>query len=291
VKPIHNLAALVVVLIWGGNFPMVKVTVAEMPPLYLSALRMALTALIVVPFVPMPRGRMGAVAALSVVMGTFHYGLFFIAFKQVDAAVAAIVMQTGAPFSALLAWTMLGDRFGWLRWAGVGIAVLGVAIIAGEPRTASSLPHLALLVAAAFAWALGNIQAKRLGAVNVFTLMGYLALFATPQLFVASWLFESGQWQATLDAGWHVWGGMAYMVLGASLIGYGIWYRLLATYEVSRIVPFSLLAPVVGMIGGMVLLEEAASWQKLVGGAITLVGVALVQSSRHIPSKVEDAVT
>ena len=152
---------------------------------------------------------------------------------------------------------MLGDRFGWLRWAGVG--------------------------AAAFARALGNIQAKRLGPINFFTLMGYLALFAAPQLFIASWLFESGQWRATVVAGWRFW--------SASLLGCGIWYRLLATYEVSRIVPYSLLAPAVGMVGGMVLLEEAVTWQKLFGGAIKLAGVTLVQSNRHKLLKAEEALT
>ncbi|MBX9635788.1 MAG: EamA family transporter, partial [Magnetospirillum sp.] len=62
-----------------------------------------------------------------------------------------------------------------------------------------------------------------------------------------------------------------------SLVAYSLWYRLLARHSMNQIVPITLLGPVVGVASGVMLLGEPLSWQKLVGGAITIAGVAVVQ--------------
>src|SRR5690606_15147355 len=68
----HVVLALLVMVLWGFNFVAAKWGLEELPPLALTALRFLLVALLLVSFVPRPRGRMGEIAALSVTLGSLH---------------------------------------------------------------------------------------------------------------------------------------------------------------------------------------------------------------------------
>ncbi len=96
-------------------------------------------------------------------------------------------------------------------------------------------------------------------------------------MLVASAVLETGQFAAVTAADWSYAGAILYMTFGASIGGYGLWYHLVGRYAVSRIVAITLLAPVIGVASGIVLLGEAATWQILVGGLMTISGVAVVQ--------------
>ena len=271
------LAALAIVVIWGINFVVVKVGVGLIPPLFMTALRLTLVAGILIWFGRPPVGRMARIAVLSVTFGGLHFGAMFSGLVGVDAAVSAIVMQLGVPFSVLLARLLLGEQFGGRRAVGMAIAFSGVVILAGEPRTASGLGYLALILLAAFAWGLGNIQIKKIGRINVFTLNAWMALFAAPQLMLASAFLEEGQVEAALAAGWLGWGAVLYTVFAASITAYGLWYYLVEKYEIGKVVPFTLLSPVIGVLAGVLLLGEAPTWEMAIGGVVTILGVAIIQ--------------
>jgi O-acetylserine/cysteine efflux transporter len=67
------------------------------------------------------------------------------------------------------------------------------------------------------------------------------------------------------------------MAIGASIVAYGLWYYLMNKYEVSSIVAINLMPPVVAAVSSAWLLGEEMSWEKIVGGVITLFGVAVIQ--------------
>lgn len=271
------LAALAVALLWGANFAAIKVAVGEFPPLFMSAIRFSAVFALLVWVAPMPRGRFRDIAVLSVAFGFVHFGIMGIAMTGVDAAAAAIVIQLNVPFAAILAAIFLNDPFGPRRWAGLAIALIGVAVFAGEARASSVSWHLVLVGLSAFGWGVGQVLVKRMPGVNTFALNAWVSGMLAPQLFLLSWLFESGQAGAAQSAGVAGWGGIAYQVIGASVLAYGLWYALLGKHEVSKVVPFNLLVPVFGVAGGVVLLGEGLTMEKIVGGAITLLGVALIQ--------------
>lgn len=81
-------------------------------------------------------------------------------------------------------------------------------------------------------------------------------------------------------AGWRGYGAVLYMALLATMVAYGLWYTLIRRYPMSLVMPFTLLAPVIGVASGIVLLGEALSWRILLGGAATVAGVALIVLSR-----------
>jgi len=282
--------ALLVMVIWGYNFVVAKNGIAEFPPIFMMGMRFALSAVLLVPFVAMPRGRMKEIATLSVTLGAAHFSMMFTGLKTIDASTAAIAIQLQVPFSALLATVLLNDPPGWRRTLGMAVAFGGVVLIAGEPRFAGSLWALGLVIGAAFVWAVGNVQVKKMGKIDEMALLAWMSVMAAPQLFLLSWMLEDGQMVAAQAATWRGWGAVAYQAVMVVAISYGIWYRLLAQHSVSAVVPYTLLVPIFGVASAVIWLDEILTARVIVGGAITLVGVAIIILRRpHLADPLPDA--
>lgn len=273
----HILLALFSVMVLGINVVAIKVAVTYVPPLFVTALRFSLVGLVLVWFFPVPRGQWRNIFIFSIAQGLLHHGIMFIGMTEVDAAVGAIVMQLCTPFAALMAWGLLGEHFGWRRTVGIAVSLLGVAVLAGEPEVKSATLYIGILLLSAAAWGYANIHVKRMGTINILQITAWMSLFAAPELFVASAIWEQGQWAALMSAPNTMWVSLLYMSLGATVIAYGIWYKLLARYDVVQIVPFALLNPVTAVAAGVLLLDESLAWQKIVGGIIVLAGVTIIQ--------------
>ncbi|MCW8193863.1 DMT family transporter [Proteobacteria bacterium 005FR1] len=272
------LLVILVAALWGGNFVAVKVSTGDFPPIFLLTLRFAFVAALVLPFAKRPsRQELLPVLAISAALGGLHFGLMFTGLSRIEASTAAIATQLGVPFSTLLAVVLFRETLGWRRILGVAVAFSGVALLAGAPEVATDIPGLAMIVAAAFAWAVANTIIKRFGPFDPFMLTAWMALFAVPQLLALSLLIESGQWRSLAQAQWPAWAGVAYTVLGSSILAYGIWYSLINTSDVSRLVPFTLLAPVFALFAAATLLGEPLTLPLIAGAALTILGVALCE--------------
>jgi EamA-like transporter family protein len=68
---------------------------------------------------------------------------------------------------------------------------------------------------------------------------------------------------------------LAYIVVVSTLLGYGVWYRLMLRYPASTVVPFTLLVPVVGILTAWIVRGEHPTWGELLGSLIVLVGLGL----------------
>lgn len=270
------LVALGVMIIWGFNMPFAKYAMAQMSPIMMIALRFALTAALLLPFAKFPRGRIGAIALLSCTLGTVHFSLMFSGINGTDAALAAILSQTQVPFAALLAWAAFGDRPGWRGVLGQVVAFAGIFVLAGEPGAASNIGAVLLCIAGSLMWAVSTIQLKKLGAINGTSLNAWIALLAVPQLLVVSAIVEDGQIEAVRSADWRLWASIVYQAVGVVIIGYVVWFRMLARYSVSQTMPYTLLVPLFGVLGGHVFLGEPITWERIVGGLLIITGVAII---------------
>ncbi|WP_119166964.1 DMT family transporter [Algihabitans albus] len=273
----RDVAAFVLVMaIWGFNFAVVKTALETFPPIFMTALRFAMVAAVLLPFVAIPRGHFLGVFLVSVTLGFLHFSLMFTGLDGIDASTAAIAIQLQVPFAALLAAFVFGDKLGWRRALGMATAFAGVAVIAGEPRMAGSYLSLGLVVTAAMIFAISNIQVKKLGTLNGWTVAGWMSFFAVPQLFAASLLLEDGQIEALRAADWLAWGCIVYNAIVVMVIGYGLWYRLLRRYEVNTAMPFTLLVPLFGVMTGVLVLGETLDLSLILGGLLTIVGVGII---------------
>lgn len=285
IRPLHLALFVFVQAIWAFNFPVSKWGLAELPPFLFVGLRFLLVALVLLPFVPRPHGKWRQVLLLSITLGFVHFAAMFNGLVFVPASTAALLVQMQVPFAALLAAAFLGDRLGWRRGLGLALAFAGVAVVLGGPTLEGPWWAQGLVLLAAFCWAIGAVQVKFLAGVPGATLNAWVAIFAVPQLFIASLIFEEGQWQAVQGLTWAGVGAIVYNSLVVVVLGYGIWYRLLRSYDVNQSMPFTLLILPLAFLFSGLFLGEALTWTLMLGGLTTLAGVAIIvlRRPRQVP--------
>ena len=280
-QPSHIAIAVGTALLWGFGFVTSKYGADHMPPLFFLALRFALMTLMLVWFVRPPRGRWLAVSSFALTMGVGHFGLFYIALNiGVEASTAAIIWITQVPLSAVLAGLVLRERPGWAAIVGIAIAFGGAVVLVGEPRHTGDALGIGLMFGSSIAWAIANVQVKRLTDISPLALNGWMSAISALFLFPLSFALEEGQLASLLQPDWRLHGSLIYQVVGSTLLAYWAWYYLLAHNKVATVAGFMLLVPMLGVIFGVFLLGEPITWQSLVGGVIIVSGVALIVLKR-----------
>ncbi len=101
----------------------------------------------------------------------------------------------------------------------------------------------------------------------------WIAVFAGPQMLVASLLIENGHLEAVKNATFVGWGTVIYLGVVMTALGYGIWYHVLKKYDVNLVMPFLLLLPVSSVIGAVAFLGERPDLGTISGGMIIVLGV------------------
>jgi O-acetylserine/cysteine efflux transporter len=271
---------LVIMAIWGLNYPVGKIGVGVVPPMMMIALRFLTVAALLLPFVPAPWAHMRRIFYLSIMIGVFHFAPNFTGLKLVDSGVGAILNQLSVPFSAILAAIFFKDRIGWRRMLGMALAFIGVAVLVGEPRKPTDLLGAFLMIAASLAWAISIVQTKFLKDVPPLSLVAWMTLMAAPQLIALSLLLEEQPVAAARAMGWNGWGPILYMAIFVSIVSHTLWYGLIHRHPINVTAPFALLTPVFGVLFGVVILDERLTWWMLAGGLIALAGVTIITVRR-----------
>lgn len=275
------LLLLVTLTLWGGYFVAGKYALELFPPLFLTGLRFAVVALVLLPWVGLPNIPLRQVFVLSIAWGVLNFGLGLAALGWgLDIATTIVVGQLGVPFSCMFGSILLKDTLGPWRTFGLVVAMLGAVTIAGTPNVSSNFAAFIALIVASAAWGLTNILMKRFGEVKIYPYLGWLGFFSCLQLFFVSFLFETGQIEGLYAMGWREFFGVVYLGLGATVVAYGIWYYLLHRYMASEITPYTMLGPFIAFAMGQVFFDEPISQQVLIAGAITLLGVGIIVTRR-----------
>jgi O-acetylserine/cysteine efflux transporter len=268
---------LLIQLIWGLNFVVVKLGLDHMPPLFFVALRFSFAALILVPFSGLPRAHLKRVIPLSFTLGVMHFTLIYTGMHYLDAATTAIAVQMQVPFAAILAAIFFKESLHWRRITGMVIAFSGIVLIAGQPRFFENPWPLASVIAAALVWSVANMQVKALGdEIDAVQLNGWIAILAAPQLLVVSYAAEGDHWPHLADIGWGGAFALLYQAAVVAAFSYWIWYNLMRRYPINLVMPFMLLQPLIGAASGVVFRDEIITMPMVFGGIAILIGVAII---------------
>ena len=253
---------------------------AHFSPILLMALRFNLTALCLVWFFRPPRALLKQLFWISLISAALQYSLTFNGLRGIDASTAALLVQLEVPFGLILAWLAFGDRITPRQAIGIFISFSGAVLIIGEPKLSGDLIYAFMVIGGAFTWAVGQIMIKKLGQIGGFKLISGVALFATPQLYIASFLLEQEQLIQIQTASIGAWSAVAYLGVIMTAIAYAVWYRLLGLYNINQVMPFLLLLPVTSVFGGIFFLGESLTTKIAIGGCLAIVGVALITIQR-----------
>ena len=268
--------AISVPLIWGTGFVVAKGAISEFPPILLMAFRFLVTSLVLVWFVKPPIGQLRALFLIAIVASAIQYSLTFTGLRGLDAGFAALIVQLEVPFLVILGAILLGEKATLRKWMGIIIAFAGVGLLIGKVEFNNAWGSVALVVAGAFTWAVGQIFVRKLKNIDGLTTTAWVAVFATPQLFIMSLIFETNQMEFIENASVSVWWSVLYLGVIMTALGYYFWNTLIRTYAIEKVAPFLLLLPVFSLIGGVLFLGELISIAKVLGGLIVILGVAFV---------------
>ena len=271
------LLAASVPLLWGIGFTFAKAGLNEFPPLFLMGLRFTLAALTLVWFVPIPRGQLKQIFWISFVGSTLQYGMTFTGLSMLDASLAIIIIHLEVPFSVMLAAIVLKIKPGSQRILGMLFSFAGIVLIARQPSLSGQLPAILLTTAGAMMWAVGQVMVKRLeNPPSGFALTAWIGVFSGPQMILGSFFFEDSQFESLANASWIGWGVILYLALIMTVLGYGIWYRVLSRNPVSKVMPVMLLLPVFTIASSMIFLGEQPSPMIFIGAAVVIGGVSMI---------------
>ena len=244
------------------------------------AFRFAVTALALVWFVRPPVGQMKMLCLIAFISAAIQYSLTFTGLTGIDASVAALVVQLEVPFLVIIGAVVFGEKTGLRKWIGIIIAFSGVGMIAGEPKLGAAWLSLLMVAGGAFSWSVGQAMVRGLKDIGGMTVTAWVAVFATPQLFVMSFIFEGNHIATIASADWFVWSAVLYLGLVMTVVGYGMWYTLVRKHPVSLIAPFLLMLPVFSVAGGVLFLGERLTTQVMIGGVVVVAGVAIILFDR-----------
>lgn len=276
--PKDLLLALVVIGVWGMNFVVIRVGLDGVPPMLLGALRFTLVAFPAVLLIRRPAVPWRWLIAYggTISLGQFAF-LFYAMANGMPAGLASLVLQSQAFFSLLFAAVLLGERVRPVHLAGLLVAAVGLAIIGRGGDGTMTMLGLGLTLAASAMWALGNIVTKKIGRVDLVGLIVWGNLVPPlPFLGLSLWLEGPQQiTEALRYIGSHTLLALVYLAFVATLLGYGLWSRLLQRYPTGMVAPFSLLVPVVGLSSAALLLDERLTSIQWIGALLVMLGLGL----------------
>lgn len=268
--------ASIVILVWGMNFVVIRMGLNGIPPMLLGGLRFTLAALPAVFFVKRPAIATRWLVAYGATISLGQFAFLFTAMSVgMPAGLASLVLQAQAFFTVALGALLLHERFRFHNAAGLAIAAGGLALIGEQGGGAMTMAGFALTLCAALMWALGNIVTKKAGKADMLGLVVWGSLIPPLPFFALSWWLEGPERiaGALRSLGGSSIFAVLYLSFIATLVGYGLWARLMSRYPAAQVAPFSLLIPVIGLAAAAAILDEALSLPQLLGALLVMAGL------------------
>jgi len=278
-RPAHLALVLLVILVWGVNFAIIKVGLAGVPPMLLGSLRFILAAFPSLLFLRPPKVPLRLYLAFGLTMSVGQFAFLFSAIHVgMPSGLASLVLQSQSFFTLLLTALWLREKWHANQLAGLLLAAGGLTLIGSAHGASMPLLGFLLTIAAAAMWACGNIVSRavgRYGPMNQLAFVVWASLVPPLPMFALSWVMEGPA--AISSALQHMSlqsiAAVAYIAWASTLFGYAVWNFLIARYSVNRVAPFTLLVPLVGLTTGWLSFGEELQAIHFIGAALLMVGL------------------
>ncbi|MCK9443402.1 MAG: EamA family transporter [Tissierellaceae bacterium] len=282
--------ALMVVIVWGANFTVIKLGLDGVPSMLLVAMRYFFVAFPAVFFIKRPNIHWKYVLYYGFTVGVAQFGCLFYAMEiGMSAGLASIIVQLQAFLSPFLGSIFLKEKLKPKQLIGFFIAAIGLTFIgiASTSNGISAIPVGALLLTlgAPTFWSISNIIARYAsdlakengdkldmlslvvwsGLVPPIPMIGLALLIDSPDVLINS--IVNLRFISLFSA--------LYIGLLATLFGYGYWNILLSKYPLAKISPLSLLVPITGLFTARIVLSESLSGMQWIGAFIILAGLII----------------
>lgn len=287
-KPIPYLEALFAVIVWGASFIATKVALRDISPIAVVWLRFSMGVLILGIAVFMRRqfslpgkGEWAYFSLLGFLGITFHQWLQSNGLRTSEAGTTAWIVSTTPVFMALLGWTVLKEALSWVKTSGILLAFAGVLLVVSKGDLTSisvgrfGAPGDFLILISSVNWAVFSVLSRRglkshPAGLMMFYVMSLGWLFTSVLFFAQTGLYEI----ANLTS--NGWLGVIFLGIFCSGLAYIAWYDALQVLPSAQTGAFLYIEPLVAIVVAFFVLGEPITITSLVGGAVILFGVWLV---------------
>jgi drug/metabolite transporter (DMT)-like permease len=282
------LAWVVICIVWGTTFLGIRIALEGIPPALLGGIRytvagVVLAAVLLLRGERLPaRANWGGLALLGFLMMVLGNGGVIWAQQWVPSGIAAVVVAT-TPFwvNGMEAALPGGDRLTRRIALGLVVGFSGILLLVWPELTAGGASGrrfvlgVAVIQVAEIGWAAGSIYSRRhareenaLAAAAMQMLFGGVMMLAIGTV--------RGEWSLlTFEA--RAWWAELYLIVAGSLVGYTAYIFALKHLPVSTVSLYAYVNPVIAVLIGVWLANEAFGWRVVVAGALVMAGVSVVR--------------
>jgi len=283
-------AFIVLTLIWGSTWAVIRLGLEGIPPLTGVALRFAIAGAILLVLIPRfgvrftwSREELGLWAVNGLLSFTASYTIVYWAEQHIPSGLAALLFATYPLFVAVIAhFALPGERLGWRASGGILLGFAGVAVIFSDDLQllgGANVREVALvMLLSPIVSAVATVAVKRWGAG-----IHPLSLTAVPMLLTAAVVgtlalaLERG---ATLVFDLRSVGSLLYLAVFGSAVTFTIYYWMLARARATQVALIAYTIPIVAVAVGALLFQEPIRPRVVLGGVLVLMGVAIVTRRR-----------
>ena len=290
---IPYLEVLFAVVVWGASFIATKIALADISPITIVWLRFAMGVIILGAAVAIRRqfalpdkSEWGYFALLGFLGITLHQWLQSNGLITSEAGTTAWIVATTPVFMALLGWLVLKEGLSWVRIAGILLAFMGVLVVISDGNIMSisigrfGAPGDVLILISAINWAVFSTLSRRglrshPASLMMFYVMSLGWIFTSLLFIPAEGLSEIPH--LTLNG----WISVLFLGIFCSGLAYIAWYDALQALSAAQTGVFLYIEPLVAVVVAALVLAEPVTWASLLGGAVILFGVWLVNQTKQ----------
>ncbi|MDX2083356.1 MAG: DMT family transporter [Rickettsiales bacterium] len=287
---IRNFLLLVALaLCWGPSFLFIKVAVVEVPPIALTAIRMAIGSLILFSILKFKRVKLPKLKPIlakftiaALLQGAIPFTLFAVAERSTDSSFAAIFSGAVPLFTMILAHFFIkNDSLTKVKFFGaiIGFVGLFLLIIPSANGSNSDIFGSLVLLAAATFYAVAFVYAKKFIDVKSYpdlVIPAIQCFISFVVLTIFSLIFEN---PFVIN---YISPAAIFSLLGLGIFGtalaFVIYYKLISLTNVSYISMVNYIVPVFGAFLGMIILNEKLTWTSYLGATLILLGVLVASN-------------
>lgn len=280
----HSYALILVTLLWGLTFPVMKVGVNYIPPVSFGAWRFFLGALCLYPLAARRQGRLWhpwrdfwplmllGLLQTTVMGGALHFGI-----SLVKSGIASVVLYSYPFFFTFLAFLLLRESLTRKQVAGLVTGFAGLTLVVNPWQvhlTRSELLGILVLLGGAIGWGLASVYLKvAFKSRDKLAVTTYQMLYGSLALLPVAAMVDGG-----VGFSWTLTGLVVilYTSIFTSALGFAILLTIQARYPASQTSVYLFLVPVFGVLFSTLLLGEKLTLNLLLGLALVTLGIIAV---------------
>lgn len=280
---IHKFLVILITLIWGFNFVVIKWGIESIDPITMTTLRFFFTAIPLIFFIKKPAVPLFSVALYGVLFGIGLWGVVNMAITLgMTAGMASLLLQTSAFLSVIAGYVFFGESISHIKKLGILFAFVGFCILVLSHDQSIPKLSLFLMFIAALFWTMCNTIIKIKKPDNVISFIAWSSLFVPIPVILISLIYH---YVYFAEVSWinlmqipdlKGWSSILFQSFITTLIGYGIWTMLINKNGLSSVAPYSLLVPLFGLFFGWLIYHEQLVPNEIIGSLFVIIGLVFL---------------